>query len=214
MATGLRARLNNLEHGKLRLGTDSFGEVRIEWDDISRIESDFAFQFERTDGTRVTGTINKTPEQRTITLTNQEETVAFAHENVVRIAQIEDTFWDRIQGSLSFGYSYTKASNVAQGNLGFRATHRTEIWSFSLDGSTIITSDQENEGTQRTNLDFSMTRFRANRWFSSYLLGLESDAIHISVGEAFWNQSVVAGLHRLLRACASSSRFWQNHMPR
>lgn len=182
--------IKQLEHGKLRLGTDSFGEIRIEWDDISRLESDFAFQFERTDGTRVTGIISKTPEQQTITLTNQEETVAFAHENVVRIAQIENTFWERLQGSLSFGYSYTKASNVAQGNLGFRATHRTEIRSFSLDGSTIITSDQENEGTQRSNLDFSMTRFRANRWFNSYLLGLESNDelgldLRTSVGAGF-----------------------------
>lgn len=167
--------IKQLEHGKLRLSTDSFGEVRIEWDDISRIESDFEFQFERTDGTRVTGNISKTPEQQTITLTNQEQTVAFAHESVVRIAQIEDTFWNRLQGSLSFGYSFTKASNVAQGNLDFRATHRTEIRSFSLAGSTIITSDQEDEGTQRSNLDFSMSRFRANRWFNSYLIGFESN---------------------------------------
>ena len=64
--------IKQLEHGKLRLGTDSFGEIRIEWDDISRIESDFAFQFERTDGTRVTGIISKTPEQQTITLKNQD----------------------------------------------------------------------------------------------------------------------------------------------
>ena len=88
---------------------------------------------------------------------------------------MEDTFWSRLQGSLSFGYSFTKASNVAQGNLGLRATHRTEIRSFSLAGSTIITSDQEDEGTQRSNLDFSMSRFRANRWFNSYLIGFESN---------------------------------------
>jgi len=167
--------IKQLEHGKLRLGTDSVGEIRIEWDDIARIESEFEFQFERTDGTRVTGTINDTPEQKTISLKNQDETVAFAHEKVVRIAQIEDSFWNRLQGSLSFGYSFTKASNVAQGNLGFRATHRTEERSFSLDGSTIITSDQVNEGTQRSNLGFTTTRFRANRWFNSYLIGFESN---------------------------------------
>ena len=167
--------IRQLEHGKLRLSTDSFGDIRIEWDDISRIESDFEFQFERSDGTRVTGVIRKTPEQKNITLESENQTVDFAHEKVIRIAQIEDNFWDRLQGSLSFGYSFTKASNVAQGNLGFRATHRTEKRSFSLDGSTIITSDQENEGTQRSSLSFTMTRFRANRWFNTYLIGLESN---------------------------------------
>lgn len=171
----LTGEIKQLEHGKLRLNTDSAGEIRIEWNDISRIESDFEFQFERSDGTRVTGTISKTSEQKTINLTVEEESVAFAHENVIRIAQIEDSFWDRLQGSLSFGYSFTKASNVAQGNLGFRATHRSEKWSFSLDGSTIITSDQANDGTQRSSLDFTMTRFRANRWFNTYLIGFESN---------------------------------------
>lgn len=167
--------IKQLEHGVLRLSTDSLGEVRVSWDDIARIESDYEFQFERSDGRRITGTINKTPDQQKITLTNEEQTITFAHEKVVRISQIEDSFWGRLKGSMSFGYAFTKASNVAQGNLGFRATHRTEIRSFSIDGSTIVTSDQANESTQRTNLSLNMTRFRKNRWFSLYLLGFESN---------------------------------------
>jgi hypothetical protein len=167
--------IKQLEHGKLRVGTDSLGQVLVEWDDISRIESDYQFQFERTDGTRVTGTIEKTPNQQEITLVDDAQTVSFAHENVVRISQIEDTFWNRLKGSLTFGYSFTKASDVAQGNLGFRATHRTEKRSFTMDGSTIITSDQADDNTQRSNLSVSTTRFRKNRWFNSYLLGFESN---------------------------------------
>jgi len=164
-----------LEHGKLRVQTDSLGQILIEWDDVSRIESEYHFQFERTDGTRITGIIQKTPDQHEITLVDDEQAVSFAHENVVRISQIEDTFWDRLKGSLTFGYSFTKASDVAQGNLGFRATHRTEKRSFTVDGSTIVTSDQEDESTQRSNLNLSTTRFRGDRWFNSYLLGFESN---------------------------------------
>jgi hypothetical protein len=171
----LTGEIRQLEHGKLVVSTDSLGQVLIEWDDIAKIESDFEFQFERTDGTRVTGTILKSVSDREIVLTNGEETASFAYENIVRVSQIERGFWEQLKGSLTFGYSFTKASNVAQGNLGFHATHRTEIRSFSLDGSTIITSDQANEGTQRSNLNFDMTRFRKNRWFNSYLLGFESN---------------------------------------
>ena len=194
--------IKQLEHGKLRLGTESVGEIRIEWDDISRIESDFEFQFERTDGTRVTGTISKTPEQKTIALKSEDQTVALAHDKVVRIAQIEDSFWDRLQGSASFGYSFTKASNVAQGNLSFRATHRTEKRSFSLDGTTIITSDQEDEGTQRSNLGFTMTRFRSNRWFNTYLIGFESNDelgldLRSSIGAGFGRYLVQTNISEL-----------------
>lgn len=196
----LTGEIKQLEHGKLLVSTDAMGQVLIEWDDIATIDSNFEFQFERTDGTRITGTVAKSPAEKEIVLTTGEQTIEFAHENIVRISQIEDGFWERLKGSLSFGYSFTKASNVAQGNLGFHATHRTEIRSFSLDGSTIITSDQANEGTQRSNLNFDMTRFRKNRWFNSYLLGFESnDELGLSL-----RSSIGAGVGRYLIQTNSS----------
>lgn len=186
--------IKQLEHGKLRVKTDSMGEVSIEWDDVASVQSAYEFQFERTDGTRITGTIKDHEEESEIAVTNEQDTTRFAHQNVVRISQIEDTFWDRLKGSMTFGYSFTKASDVAQGNLGFRATHRTEERSFSLDGSTIITSDQADENTQRSNLDFVATRFRSNRWFNSYVFGLESnDELGLNL-----RTSLGAGLGRYL----------------
>jgi hypothetical protein len=167
--------IKQLKHGKLQLKTDSAGTVSIEWDDISRIESNFQFQFERTDGTRITGRIGESTDERQITVVGTEKTARFEHGNIVRIAQMEDTFWDRVNGSLTMGYSFTKASDVGQGNLGFRATHRTEERSFTVDGSTIITSDQAGQNTQRSNLNLGTTRFRNNRWFNSYLMGFESN---------------------------------------
>lgn len=190
----LTCEIKQLEHGKLVVSTDSMGQVLIEWNDILRIESEFAFQFERTDGTRITGTIATAPEPKQITLSSADESVTFLQENIVRISQIEEGFWDRLKGSFNFGYSFTKASNVAQGNLGIRAKHRTEIRSFTLDGSTITTSDQDNEATQRSNLSFSMTRFRKNRWFSSYQIGVESnDELGLNL-----RTSLGAGLGRYL----------------
>ena len=186
--------IKQLQHGKLQLKTDSLGTVSIEWDDISRVESTFQFQFERTDGTRITGRLGKSSDDEKITVVGQERTARFTHDKVVRISQIEDTFWERLQGSMTFGYSFTKASDVAQGNLGFRATHRTEIRSWTIDGSTIITSDQANESTQRSNLSLSTTRYRNNRWFNSYLLGFESnDELRLDL-----RTSVGAGLGRYL----------------
>jgi hypothetical protein len=106
----LTGEIKQLEHGKLVLSTDAMGQILIEWDDIATIDSSFDFQFERTDGTRVTGTVAKSPAAKKIVLTNGEQTIEFAHENIVRISQIEDSFWERLKGSFSFGYSFTKAS--------------------------------------------------------------------------------------------------------
>lgn len=190
----LTCEIKQLEHGKLIVNTDSMGQVIIEWDDIQRIASEFEFQFERTDGQRVTGSIDKSLVSQKITVTSAEQSVEFDHNNVVRISQIEDSFWERLKGSMSFGYSFTKASNVAQGNLGFRATHRTEVRSFTLEGNTIVTNDQAGESTERADLGLNITRFRSNRWFNSYLLGFESnDELGLSL-----RSSIGVGMGRYL----------------
>ena len=166
--------IKQLEHGMLRIGTDSMGEVRIEWDDVERIKSGFEFQFENTHGERIVAMIEDTVDQKTIKLAGDERTASFAHENVVRMSQMEDSFWSRVKGSANFGYSFTKASDIAQLNFGVRATHRTAIRAFTVD-SNVITTEDEGVSTQNSSAFVSMTRFRKNRWFSSYLLGFESN---------------------------------------
>jgi len=183
-----------LNHGKLEVLTDSIGIIYVEWNDISRLESEHQFQFERTDGTRLTGSILKSADHQAITVIGELETIHFDHDNVVRISQIEDTFWEGLNGSLTMGYSFTKASDVAQGNLGFSATHRTEVRSWTLEGSTIITSDQADENTQRSALNLRTTRFLNNRWFNTYLLGFESnDELRLDL-----RSSLGAGIGRYL----------------
>lgn len=187
--------IERLERGVLRLSTDSLGTVKIEWEDIERLESDYEFQFERSDGKRVTGALVATPDSEKVGVTGEGGTVTFERADVVRISQIEETFWDRVTGSMTFGYSFTKASDVGQGNLGFRAAHRTEIRSFSVDGSTIVTSDEASDKTQRSTLRLNLTRYRSDRWFNTYLLGFEqNDELGLSL-----RTSLGAGIGRYLK---------------
>lgn len=167
--------IRQLEHGKLSVSTNNMGEVHIEWDNVVKIQSKFQFQFEKVDGQRIVAKIQDTNDRTELTLVNAEGTASIAHANIIRISQIEDSFWDRVRGSANFGFSFTKASDVAQLNLGIRATHRTPIRAFSIDSSIITTSDESDTSTQRSDLNLAMTRFRSNRWFSSYFLGFESN---------------------------------------
>ena len=114
---------------------------------------------------------------------------------VIRISQLERSFRDALTGSMSFGYSFTKASDVAQLNLGFRVRHRTLIRSFSIEGSTINTDDEATETTQRSDLRLSTTRFRSDRWFNGYLIGFESnDELGLKL-----RSSINASIGRFLR---------------
>ena len=167
--------IKQLEHGILDVSTDSMADVRIEWDDVIRIESDYEFQFERTDGQRIVGLIEAADDQQEITVTNDERRASFAHDQVIRIAQMEDSFWERVSGTANFGYNFTKAKSIAQLNYDVHANHRTEVRMFTLDSHFFTSTDQTEESTQRSDLNLSMTRFRDNRWFNTYLLGFESN---------------------------------------
>ncbi len=187
--------IKELIHGKLRVRTSSMGTVKIEWDDVVHVESDFDFRFERTDGERLVGRLAESEALNTITVAGEgTEARPLDVQDVIRIAPIDDSFWNSVSGSLSFGYSFTKASDVGQLNFGFDATHRTEIRSWSVDGTTITTMDKSQEDTQRSNLKMSMSRFRDNRWFNSYLLGFESnDELDLKLRTSFG-----AGIGRFL----------------
>jgi len=190
----LTGEIKQLERGRLLLGTDSMGTVSIEWKEVEKIESTYEFQFEQTDGKRNTGYLEQTPAQKEIMLRNDEQTLAIEHDKIVRISPMEDRFRDRLKVSLSLGYSFTKASDVAQGNLSFQVSHRTEIRSLSASGSTIVTTDQADETTQRSNLSLTMYRFRKNRWFSAYQMQFEkNDELGLNL-----RSSVGAGLGRYL----------------
>jgi hypothetical protein len=171
----LSGEIKKLEHGQLTLSTDSMGSVLIEWADILRIGSRFPFQLESVDGTRTIGELVASNEAKTITVAGAEQAQSFSHGNIVRISQIESGFWDQLHGSLSFGYSFTKASDLAQGNLAFNASHRTKDRSFSLAGSTIVTNDRESAESQRSEIDLTLIRFRPDRWFNIYSFGFESN---------------------------------------
>jgi len=165
--------IKKLEHGLLILNTDYMGEVDIQWAEVLRVESNYAFQFEKTDGTRVTGSIGKSSESGKIVVDYRQQKDVFEIANIVRISQIENTFLDQLHASLSLGYSFTKASDVAQGNLAFSATHRTEIRSFTLQGGGISSSTANGVPSRQANLSIDMTRYRRDRWYNTYQLGFE-----------------------------------------
>ncbi|RLA01938.1 MAG: hypothetical protein DRQ47_07430, partial [Gammaproteobacteria bacterium] len=113
-----------LDHGKLKVDTESMGMVYIEWNDIIGIDSKYFFQFELSDGARSVGKILNSDEQNISIFSSNGQQESFVTLDIVRIAPIEDTFIDRLTGSMIFGFSYTKASEIAQLNFAFNVAHR------------------------------------------------------------------------------------------
>lgn len=166
----LTGEIKNMDFGRLRLSTDSMDTVYIEWNDIVQVISKRSFEVELETGFRLFGSLAAAPEPGKLIVVGEGWTEAFEMAKVVRITPIEDTFWDRIDGSVSLGLSYTKSSAVGQYNFDGRAYYRTRERQIDLSLSTINTRTKDQTGahetTKRADLTSNYWHFWGNRWFT------------------------------------------------
>jgi hypothetical protein len=147
--------------------------VSIKWEEVVQVTSNYAFQVELENGLRFFGTLVTPSESGMLAVVGQEETVDLPMDRVVRIRPIKQKFWKRIDGSLSLGLSFTKASDVLRFSFNADAnyTERKNIVELTL--SSIITTQQEKEERQNNNLNLRYNRLLQQKWFLSALTGLQ-----------------------------------------
>ncbi len=140
--------------GIVQLKTDAMGTAKIEWKRIARIESKYHYDIRFSSGERHYAAIAETsiPGQLKLLTDGQEHNYEMLE--VVQIRVVEGSFLDRIDIYLSAGYSYTKASSVAQTTFNTDINYEDENTRNSLTGRTTITDTNE-EVTSSTKFDLS-----------------------------------------------------------
>jgi len=160
--------IKSLDQGQLLLKTDALGNVMIKWEDINYINSDKWLQVELTDGSRFFGQAPE-PESNTdnLILQTSRGPVSLDPNQVVKIEaiNINETFWQRLDGSLKLGFNFSKASDVTQLNLNANAGYRTRKYLANVALNTNLTRNGEGTDTTRGDLTGTYFRFRPNRWF-------------------------------------------------
>ena len=132
--------------GILELSTDAMGTIKIEWQDIARLESQFNYEIRLSTGQRHYGTINSSERPGEIALQDLYGDHTVDALTIVELRPIEETWYDRIDVYLSAQYNYTKASSVQS------ATFNTEISYEDEQSQTTLTGRMTNT---ETNVDDS-----------------------------------------------------------
>jgi hypothetical protein len=160
----LSGEIKQLQYGRLELSTLSIGTIYVEWDKVVALVSPNYFEVETADGSRhygnlqqgAAGTIN-------VALGGSVEPLDVA--SVVRIRRIKSSFWERLDGSISLGASYTKSSDIGQGSLAVNLRTKRPAYEFSTDFSTTVTVQPDQPDQSRTMFSASYLRLSRNRWF-------------------------------------------------
>lgn len=160
--------IKSLEYGKLSVGTDAMGTVGVEWTKVAKIESTYGFDVETNSGGRFYGKLNQAEDTKKLVVSNVTGSTSLDPMNVTRISAIEDSFWERINGSLSFGYNFTKSSDVQVLSTHFDAAYRamTVAMSLKVDISSTTTPEEGTQDRSKAAFNYQWLRPHKNFWMA------------------------------------------------
>jgi putative salt-induced outer membrane protein YdiY len=163
------------QYGYLHLSAEHSGTVAIEWPSIRSIETVYSFRVERFGGLHYAGPIATTPDGANLIVGSGARAVTMPMREISRLVPYESTFWERIDGSVSLGYSSTKSSGTSEGSFGFKAAYSDVDVDAVLNASALVTKDRTGASTDQDQIQ-SLTFFlRPSPNFWGLLGNLERD---------------------------------------
>jgi hypothetical protein len=171
----LTVEIVSLDRGKLRVKTHGMGTIEIEAIQLARLQSDKAFRFEVASGIDWFGSLLDSGRDRELLVQREVGTVRLSMDRLVRITPINGGFLERLDGSVSVGFNYAKATEITQFNLGFDLAFDARKYSVSLNGSSNISRQPTLESKRRNELNGGYRYFWRPRWFLHGLGGLQQN---------------------------------------
>jgi hypothetical protein len=166
----LTCEIKKLARGKLTVKTDAMGTIDIKWDHIEQITSNFVFRLEVDSGRRYVGSVHpsgeKEVEEPKIVIAGAFGTSELDYANVVGITPLEQSFFQRLKGSVDFGFDFTQTQNATQYNLSSKVNYQTDRYLAMAEYSSLLKEQKDAERQFRNNLSFQLNWRLRKQWFA------------------------------------------------
>jgi uncharacterized protein DUF481 len=178
------------------LGTSS-----LDWSKVARIESKQLFIVRTQDGSVYKGTLNtaETEEGRPVKIQVIEASAQQAElerAQVVEIAETSDKFWQRFNGEVNFGTTYSKGNETVQYTLSSDVEYLRRRWSASTAFSSTLSSSSGVTAATRNEIT---PMFRHLLPWDNWFYGGLGDFLQSSVQGIQLQTSVGGGVGRYLK---------------
>jgi Protein of unknown function, DUF481 len=177
------------------LGTSS-----LDWSKVARLESKQLFIIRTEDGTVYKGALNTAEGGRPVKIevveTPEREVATINRSKIVEMAETSDRFWQRFNGELNFGTTYSKGNETVQYTLSSEVEYLRERWSASANLSSTLSSSTGTSASTRNDLALAASHLLP--WKNYFYAGL-GDFLQSSVQGIQLQTSVGAGIGRYLK---------------
>jgi len=167
--------IKELDRGKLRVKTLTMDTVQVNWVDIQSVDSDKYLRIEKADGSFSNGRIKKSDMTNELVVQDRGREVEVPILAVASIQpiRVQESFWRQLEGDLTAGIDYKKASDILLVNLSSNLRYKQEKYEIAVAANWNETSRTEDNNSSRADLSTTYTRFLENRWFWKASAGLE-----------------------------------------
>jgi hypothetical protein len=157
--------VKSMENNQVRLSTYDGGTIRIEWNKVDSVNILSNMRVVLRNGTILYGSLRPAGQLKGcfIWQTNGNPRQVQLDE-IVEMTRLENRFLGRLEGSLSSGFSYVKASDVMQINLNGSVTYTAAKNQFNLYYDGIFTRESDYQ-TQRQNGGITFHRLLPRKYF-------------------------------------------------
>jgi len=194
--------VKNYTQGKLKFDTKQADNIYIDWDYVHFLTASEVFEVFDTTGAVYYGSLGATDTARELVVIGEEESVVLDMDFVVQFEPIEKEFWQRVDGNIDLGLSYTSADSSLQYSLDSGVTYRQRKYSGSASLTSIQTRRDGVEDILRDTLTFKYTRYHKRRYFGTGTLEFSRNTelgidFRTELGYAFSRYAIVTNRQRL-----------------
>ncbi|MEN8224151.1 MAG: DUF481 domain-containing protein [Bacteroidota bacterium] len=182
--------VKRMEFGILFLKTDGLGTIKIEFDRISTFYAKERFTVRLSNGLRFFGSIDTAGMEGHVILRVNEFRIPEPLQEIVELYPVKNAFWQRLDGAIDIGYSYTKASSISQINLDGNLDYRMEKSFTSFRAGFIITDQEDMPRIRKQDYTFSYRRIIKRKWFAAGAIGAQQNT-ELGVNYRYWGGPAV-----------------------
>jgi hypothetical protein len=156
--------ITELDRGRLTFKTDDVGTLAIEWDNVRSVTASATFEVVDLDGGQYFGALSPGPREGELIVASAGGSQTLDLSRVVTIQRLGATLWQRLDGSIDAGVSYTSSSELLKLDLAARVVLTRPAHELSIDGNSTMTRQPEVEETRRNSLTINYGRRFASLW--------------------------------------------------
>lgn len=171
--------VKSLDNNQLKLSTADAGSILVEWNKVDSVKILNSMRIVLKNGGVYYGKLLPSGEVNSCYIwstTGEPRLTTLA--DIIILAALEDKFVDRLKGTLSSGFSYTKATDITTLNLNGSINYvaNKNQLGISYDGN--LTAQDTLENKQRQNGELTFLRILPRKWFYMSKLTFESNTEH------------------------------------